>query len=109
MSPDLTRMDSETRMTLLRLACFAAWSDLNVAPQERNVVLAMAKLLAVGEDEVKQVEAWLKGPPDEVDPNDLPREHRRAFIHTLEEVIVADGVLAPEECETLALIREFMD
>jgi len=108
MSPDLTRLDDDTRMTLLRLACFAAWSDLNVAPQERSVVLAFAKLLAVGPEEVKQVESWLKGPPDELDPNDLPREHRREFIHALEEVIVADGVIAPEECETLQLIREFM-
>ena len=90
------------------MACFAAWSDLSVAPEERREILSLAARMAVDEAELAEVVGWLKGPPEEVDPYDLPVEHRQLLLDTLCDVVEADGVIAPEECETVRLIREFI-
>ena len=108
MDSKLTQLDPQTRKTLLKVACFAAWSDLSVAPEERREILSLAARMAVDEAELAEVVGWLKGPPEEVDPYDLPVEHRQLFLDTLCDVVEADGVIAPEECETVRLIREFI-
>ena len=108
MDSKLTQLDPQTRKTLLKVACFAAWSDLSVAPEERREILSLAARMAVDEAELAEVVGWLKGPPEELDPYDLPVEHRQLFLDTLYDVVEADGVLAPEECETVRLIREFI-
>ena len=106
---DLIQLSAQDRRGLLMLACHAAWSDLSVVPQERRVVLALAERLQVGEAELKEVNAWLKGPPPEIDPYELPRDHKELLCAVLMDVVEADGVLAPEKCETLRLVREFIE
>jgi len=108
MEAKLAQLDPQTRKTLLKLACFAAWSDLSVAPEERREILSLAARMAADPSELAEIESWLKGPPDEVDPYELSIEHRQLFLDTLCAVIEADGVIAPEECETVRLIREFI-
>lgn len=108
MADNVADLPLETRRHLLGLACLAAWSDLVVVPEERELVLDKAVKLAMGEDQIKEVESWLKGAPPEFDPNDIPLEHRQLYLDTLLEVILADGRVAPEECEMLRLMREML-
>jgi len=108
MDSKLSNLEPQTRKTLLKLACFAAWSDLSVAPEERREILSLAVRMAVDAEEMAEIESWLKGPPGEVDPYELPVEHRQLFLDTLCDIVEADGVIAPEECETVRLIREFI-
>ncbi len=105
---DVTELNADARRGLMKLAVHAAWSDLMVVPQEREVVLGLARRLELGEDDVAEVQQWLKGPPPEIDPYDLPREHKEVLCTVLLDVVEADGELAPEECETLRLVREFL-
>lgn len=105
---DLNELDAQARRSLIMLACHAAWSDLAVVQQERDVIMTLASRLELDEAAVADVNRWLKGPPPEIDPYDLPREHKEILCSTLRDVVEADGVLAPEECETLRLVREFM-
>ena len=105
---DLNELNAGARRSLMMLACHAAWSDLAVVQAERDVVTALAKRLQLDEAALADVNRWLAGPPPEIDPYDLPREHKEVLCATLLEVVEADGVLAPEECETLRLVREFM-
>lgn len=105
---NLEGMSPDTRRKLLQMACVAAWSDLDVSPTEKDVVLGLAAELAVGETGLDEVKAWLKGAPPEFDPYDIPRKHRTDFLEALERVIRADGRLDPEECVTLGIIRELV-
>jgi uncharacterized tellurite resistance protein B-like protein len=104
----LEEMDLVTRRRLVQLACVAAWSDLHVAPEERRTVLQIASELALSDDDVARVQAWLDGPPPHLDPQQIPVEARAQFITALERVIAADGRLDPSECETLKLIKELV-
>ncbi len=107
MNDDIARMDRETRRLLVQLACFAAWSDLEVHPREREVVLQIAMNLAL-EDELDEVEEWLTHAPPEIDPNVIPRDQRQAFQDALVAVVLADGRVTPEESATVRLIREML-
>ena len=105
---NVKELDANARRGLMKLAVHAAWSDLTVVPQEREVVLGLAKRLELGDDDVAEVKGWLKGPPPEIDPYHLPLEHKEVLCAVLLDVVEADGELAPEECETPRLVREFL-
>ena len=64
------KMNATERMNLMRFVCSFVWTDLKVAQQERDLVMRIAGRLALTEVEAKQVEQWLRVPPniDEVDP-----------------------------------------
>jgi len=47
-------------------------------------------------------------PPEEVDPTDIPREHRQLFLDTIRDVITADGEVARDEWENLALFEQLL-
>ncbi len=101
-------LSPETRRNLVQLAALAAWADLQVVPSERQVVLELAASLAFDEEGLAEVETWLNGAPPEIDPNDIPAEHRQLFLDSLLEVIMADGRIAPEESAMLAVLRELL-
>ena len=46
--------------------------------------------------------------PESVDPMRIPLDQREIFLDSIEGVIVADGEVAPEERESLALLRELL-
>lgn len=102
-------LDREERMRLLRFVCTFAWTDLRVTESERAVV---EKMIAADEfDEVDraQVREWLKVPPAEADPRQVPRAHREQFIDAVRTIIVADGRIVPAERDSLQLFEELME
>ncbi len=108
MHADVSQMSPETRLDLVKLACVAAWSDFEIAEEERTFVLQLATDLALDVDEVLRVESWLKGPPPEFDPNAIEPEYKKAFVEALMGAVMADGRIDPEECLTMGLIRDML-
>ena len=101
-------MSQATRKRLVQMACVAAWSDMSIAQVEREVVMNLASSLGLSEPDLAEVQTWLKHPPPDFDPYDIPREHRQTFLDALVTVMKADGRLDPEESETLRLISELV-
>lgn len=103
----LSKLDHEDRLRLMKFVCSFAWADLRIAEQERKFVHKMVRRLQLDAKESKQVEAWLELPPraDEVDPNEIPREHRALFLEVARDIIGADGEVTEEERENLALLE----
>jgi len=102
-------MTPAQRSQLVHMACVAAWSNLDVHPEEREVVLRIARQLELSADELAKVEGWLKDGPPDFDPYAIPREHREAYIETFMEVARADGQIDLEESETIKVLHELLD
>ncbi len=49
-----------------------------------------------------------QGGPEDVDPGQIPIEHRERFLEEIEGVILSDGEIAPEESENFKLLRELL-
>ncbi|MCA9515692.1 MAG: TerB family tellurite resistance protein [Myxococcales bacterium] len=105
---EIKNMDLPTRRRLIQLACVAAWSDMNLADVEKEVVLNLARELELGEDDTQRVKSWLANGPPDFDPYDIPLAHRQAFLEAFTQVIAADGRIDPEESEAIRLIRELV-
>lgn len=104
---DLDTLTDQDRRNLVHLVCVAAWSDADLAQAEREVVLDLAMQMALDEDTIEEVKAWLQHPPPDYDPYDLPHGHHEDFLEALWKVVLADGRIDPNESETLRMIREF--
>jgi uncharacterized tellurite resistance protein B-like protein len=106
----LATLAREERLRLMKFVCAVAWSDLEVQSEERAFVRRMVVRLALGPDEAAEVEAWLRVPPriDEVDPTQIPREHRALFLDTLRELVLADGAVDEQEQASLALLEDLL-
>jgi uncharacterized tellurite resistance protein B-like protein len=106
----LDQLSSDDRMRLMKFVCSFAWADLHVHAKERAFVARMVKKLKLDKKEVKQVEAWLTVPPraEEVDPAEVPREHRELFLQSTRQIIVADGEIHPEEQSMFELLEELL-
>ena len=78
-----------------------------VLDEEREFVADMVERLELDADEARQVRAWLETPPraDEVDPNQVPTEHREVFVSAARAVLERDGEVTEEEAFTLELFR----
>lgn len=97
-------------MRLMKFVCSLAWADLEVQREERAFVGRMTSRLGLRPDEVAQVERWLQVPPeaDDVDPAQIPREHRALFLGTLRELVLADGEVDEQERASLALLEDML-
>ncbi|HET7295121.1 MAG TPA: TerB family tellurite resistance protein [Vicinamibacteria bacterium] len=106
----LARLTRPERLRLMRFVCAAVWSDLEVSPSERSFIMSLALRLELPEDEIRHVNEWLERPPapEEVDPNTIPRAHRRLFLDAMEQAIRADRAVDPPEAESLRLLRELL-
>jgi uncharacterized tellurite resistance protein B-like protein len=109
-NPRLEALSGSERLQLLRFVTSFAWADLTISPGERAFVHALVSRLHLAPEEAIAVEGWLRvpPPPDEVDPTEVPREHRQLFLDTVREMIKADGAVSPEEKENLALLEQLM-
>ncbi|HTO07482.1 MAG TPA: TerB family tellurite resistance protein [Myxococcota bacterium] len=100
----------EERLRLMKFVCSVAWADLEVQSEERAFVRRMVSRLGLSPREVAQVDAWLQVPPhiDDVDPVEIPREHRKLFLDTLRELVLADGSVDEQEQASLALLEDLL-
>lgn len=106
----MERLNKKERLQLMRYVCSFAWADLEIQPEEREYVAQLIRRLELDEDEAKQVEGWLKVPPraDEVDPTEIPQRNRHIFLEAARAVVIADGVVTPEEEENLLLFEALL-
>ena len=106
----LEELDRDERLRLMRFVCSFAWADLEVQSEERSLVSRMIHRLDLDDTEKRQVEEWLKTPPqpESVDPTQIPTEHRKLFMECVEEVVGADADVSPEEGEYLSLFKELL-
>ena len=106
----MQRLTKKERLQLLRFVCSFAWADFKIQPDEKEFVIKLMRKLDMPADEAAQVEEWLKLPPvaDQVEPTQISRKHREFFLENVRGVIMADGVLAPEEKENLRLFEELV-
>ncbi len=103
-------MDTPTsadRLRLLRFVCSFAWADLDVSAEERAYVRGLVQRLHLSTAEAAQVEGWLQVPPraEDVDPFDIPLEHRQVVLQAAAEMIKADGKLDHRELETFMILE----
>jgi uncharacterized tellurite resistance protein B-like protein len=101
-------LNHEQRIQIVHLACIAAWSNLDVRDEERDVVLDMARQLGLSDTEMARVKGWLQDGPPDFDPYTIPREHREAYLRAFLEVVTADGRIDLEESETIRVLRELL-
>ena len=106
----IEELDRESRLRLVRFVCSFAWADLEVQDAERKLVLKLLSELGLDASEKAEAERWLALPPfpEDVDPMDIPVEHRQIFLNTVLQVIGADGVVDRKEMETLAIFEKLL-
>lgn len=103
----LNSLAKEDRLRLMKFICSFAWADLEIAEAERTFVAKMSHKLGLTEEEIATVEGWLKVPPraEELDPEQIPTEHRQLFLDAARAMVIVDGRVDPEEAENLALFE----
>lgn len=106
----LEQLSPEDRMQLLRFVCSFAWADLEVRDSERSVVHKLIRSFNLDEDELAEVERMLKSPPapEDVDPQEIPLEHRELFLETIKAIIYSDGEISPNEAESFELLDQLI-
>lgn len=109
-TPNLTELTHEDRMHLLRFVCSFAWADLEVADSERSFVAELMQRLELGEEDRTQALEWLAVPPmpEDIDPTEVPREHRQLFLKVVLEMVQADGRIDADEIESYALFEQLL-
>ncbi len=103
-------LDRSDRLRLVRFLCSFAWADLEVQDAEKSFVHRTVEKLGLDASETSKVEQWLAlpPPPEEVDPTDIPVEHRQVFLNVLLQLVGADGRIDSKEMETLALFERLL-
>lgn len=103
-------LDRKDRLRLMKFICSFAWADLAIQDEERAFIKRVIKKLDLDADERDMVDEWLEVPPrpEEVDPTDIPIEHREIFRDAARAVVVADGRVDEEESINLALLDSLL-
>jgi uncharacterized tellurite resistance protein B-like protein len=106
----LDTLDREERLRLMKFVCSFAWADLEVQDEERDFVRRLVTRLDLDEADRGMVEEWMEVPPraEEVDPGDIPVEHRQLFLDAVRAMIVADGRVDQDEAENLVLLEALL-
>ena len=104
---ELSRSD---QLRLLKFVCTFAWTDLVVTDEERALVERIAERAGLPPADGARVQTWLRVPPrpEEVDPTEIPREHRQVFLDAARAVVVADKRVSPSERDCLKLFEELI-
>ena len=106
----LEELDREDRLQLMRFVCSFAWADLEVNDRERDFILRMVQSLELDAAVREAVAGWLEVPPpaDELDPADIPREHRQLFLDAARAMILSDGDVDDVEAENLIILDQLL-
>lgn len=106
----LDSLDREDRLRLMRFICSFAWADLEIRPEEKDLIVRMVDRLDLDDEDREQVAEWLQVPPrpDDVDPADIPREHRRLFLDAARAMILSDGNVEDIEAENLIILEQLL-
>ena len=107
---EIKDLDTESRLRLVRFLCSFAWADLDISEPEKDFIRKMLVNLGLDDAERARAERWLVVPPlpEEVDPTDIPQEHRQVFLNAILQLVGADGFVAEKEMETLALFEKLL-
>ncbi len=106
----LDALNKEDRLQLMRFVCSFAWADLEITEREREFILKLVIRLGLDEEEQEQVVEWLEVPPraDDLDPADVPTEHRRLFLDAAKAMILSDGTIEDVEAENLIILDQLL-
>lgn len=106
----INELPKEDRLRLMGFVCSFAWADLEIQEGERDLVRKLVRQLDLSDDESQQVEAWLEVPPraEDVDPNDIPAEHKQIFLNIALQMVGADGNVDQAEMENLSLLEQLL-
>jgi hypothetical protein len=105
----LSSLDREDRLRLMKFVCSFAWADLEIQAEERQFVGRMVDKLGLEADR-ERIDRWLERPPapEEVDPTQVPREHRELFLEAIRGLISADNVIDENEAVNLELFEQLL-
>ena len=94
----------------MKFVCSFAWADLEVQDEERDFVGKLVAALQLHPDEAGRVMEWLEVPPrpEDVDPQDVPLEHRQIFLDAVRAIVARDGVISPGEEESFDLLEQLL-
>jgi uncharacterized tellurite resistance protein B-like protein len=106
----LQQLNRDDRLQLVRFVCSFAWADLEIRDAERDFVHDLIRRLELDDEEAAAVEGWLAFPPapEEVDPMEIPVEHRKIFLDTMLALVAADGELDEAETESFNLLSQLV-
>ena len=106
----LDALNKEDRLQLMRFVCSFAWADLEIADAEREFIVKMVVRLKLDDEEQEQVAQWLEVPPpaDDLDPADVPKEHRQLFLDAAKAMIMSDGNVEDVEAENLIILDQLL-
>jgi uncharacterized membrane protein YebE (DUF533 family) len=106
----LDALNKEDRLQLMRFVCSFAWADLEITGREREFILRLVIRLGLEEEEQVQVAEWLEVPPraDDLDPADIPAEHRQLFLDAAKAMILSDGTIEDVEAENLIILDQLL-
>ncbi len=106
----MDQLNRDDRLRLVKFVCSFAWADLEIRPEERIFVDHIVRSLELNDEDQSKVAGWMQIPPspESVDPTRIPLAQRKLFLDSIEGVIAADGEVAPEERENLALLKELL-
>ncbi len=106
----LDALNKEDRLQLMRFVCSFAWADLEIADAEREFIVKMVVRLKLDDEEQEQVAKWLEVPPraDDLDPADIPAEHRQLFLDAARAIILSDGNVEDVEAENLIILDQLL-
>lgn len=104
------QLDREDRLRLLRFVCSFAWADLEVQEAEKSFVLRLVQALELPPEDLHEVDMLLRVPPrpEDIDPLDVPAQHRAIFLETVRGLVMADGTVSEGEAETFELLEQLL-
>lgn len=103
-------MDSmELTIEAIRLLLYVAWSDHEIAPEEYDYILRMARNQHLPESEIEAFEAAVRDPTKLTKPNvEVLKPFRNEVLAEVQGLIEADDRVAPAEAEMLHRIATLL-
>lgn len=101
---------NEDRLRLLRFVCSFAWADLEVTDSEKTYVRELMSKMGLSPEEQAEVDRWLVEPPpaEDIDPFEIPAEHRQAVLAAVAGMIRADGKVSQGELDCFMILESLI-